>query len=105
MFEGIKKFFGFGPKPIIKPPTPDTNIKVHPVTVNPTPAQQELRHATRLHTLHLALDQKGYRPEDYEAVKAEILRRQNALIAMGHKAPVSIAEAEALVQAIQEGKT
>lgn len=100
MFDRIKKFLQ-GPQRPVRTPTPDTNIKAHPVVINPTTKQKEMRHAARLHRLHLAIDQGGYHPDDHQAVKDEIVRRQNALIGHGHKAPVNADEAHALVKKLQ----
>jgi len=89
-------------KPAIGGGSPaSASIVAQPISVNPTLKAQALRHAHRVHTIYLAIEQApaSLGPgTTVESLKDELQRRHGALIFHGHQAPVSKEEAQALVE-------
>lgn len=75
-------------------PTPPVNMKLLPVTVNPTGQQLLLRHVGRLSRLYQCVERGDKRP----SIAAEIERRKREIHAAGHEPPATEVEALALLK-------
>ena len=77
-----------------------------PITLNATAKQKAIRHANRVHTLMLAIEQApaSLGPgTTVESLKEELKRRHGALIAHGHEPPQTKEDAMELAERIGRG--
>lgn len=91
-----------------KPETPSMPLEAKPVTINASAKQKALRHAHRVHTIMLAIEQApaSLGPgTTVESLKEELKRRHGALISHGHKPPETKSEALDLAMKIERGGT